>query len=396
MTAPHAGEGMMQRTVIHVVQVPGMLSEPWLAQQLESGTAFTPRFWAMSRGSDPYHWRIRPDTVMRKRWWTMRAARRLEVLGGHSVAAAINRGVALTIRERPELFHAHFGTFAAGWAKVAASTAVPLAVSFYGQDASLRRFRNEPWLGWYQRLFAVCSLALVEGPAMRRRLLDLGCPESKLAIVRLPLGTAMDVDRDGLRRMALTAATAEYAAFIGGRFVEKKGFEVAIRGFAHAFPDGKERLLIVGDGPLRSKILRLIDDLGMVNRTTVLKPVPIDRFVATMRKAAAVLFPSVTAEDGDGEGGAPMALPLAQSAGLRVIVSDHDDLPFASAPGTPVVPSGDADALADTLRTVVGEVRQTSARHVEQVLRAGDFVAREHEPSHLLALREAAYLRALR
>jgi glycosyltransferase involved in cell wall biosynthesis len=294
-----------------------------------------------------------------------------------------------------DLLHAHFGTFASTWTIAARRTRTPMVVSFYGEDASLERFHRPPWSGWYRRMFETAGAVLAEGPAMAARIGGLGCPDEKIAVVRLPTGWPVDPDPAVLDRAATGAPKAEYAAFLGGRFVEKKGFRVGIEAFASAFPSGPERLLVVGDGPCRADLEATADRCQVRDRVEFHPPAPMSEFAGLMDRACVVLFPSVTADNGDGEGGAPMSLPLAQARGRRVIITDHDDLPFAAAPGTPVVASGEVAPLAEALQAVVGEVRACDAAHPAQVWRAAQFVADVHDPERLLREREAVYSAAL-
>jgi hypothetical protein len=76
---------------------------------------------------------------------------------------------------------------------------------------------------------------------MAARLADLGCPRERLHVVRLPFAPPAVLDYVRRPRVA-------YAACFGGRFVAKKGVDVALRAFARAFPGGGERMLLVGTG----------------------------------------------------------------------------------------------------------------------------------------------------
>jgi colanic acid/amylovoran biosynthesis glycosyltransferase len=377
------------RRVIHVVHTPGLLTEQWLAAQVAAQGRYASSLWSYTGGPASYQWPTRPDRVARGQDALSKIARRLD-LRAHNVGV----GAIAAIRSRlvgpisADLCHAHFGTLAVSWAPVARRKRVPMVVSFYGQDASALRFRRPPWSGWYEQLFQSSAAFLVEGPALARRLVDLGCDPAKVEIVRLPVAAAIELGEG-------SASSPTYAAAMGGRLLAKKGFDIGVRAFATAFPTGLERLLIIGEGPEGASLRALVAALGLGDRVTFQPSAPPAEFVAHLRQGCVVLFPSVTAPDGDGEGGAPMVLPLAQACGIRVIVSDHDDLPFAAAPGTPVVPMGNSDELARALAAVVDQVRGDDPAHQEALLAARRFVATEHDPQRLLSAREAVYDRAV-
>src|SRR5205807_4735940 len=137
--------------------------------------------------------------------------------------------------------HAHFGPTGYLFAPLCKASHVPMAVSFYGADASSRDYTTEVWRRRYRRLFRDAQAALVEGPALAARLVALGCPEDRVHVIRLPY-----VLGDGVA--AEPAETPRYDVFLGGRLVPKKGFDIALRAFAAAFPRSDQRLVVVGDG----------------------------------------------------------------------------------------------------------------------------------------------------
>ena len=86
-----------------------------------------------------------------------------------------------------------------------------------------------------------------------------------------------------------------------------------------------------------------------------------------------------------------MTLVEMQWLGVPAIVSDHDDLPFAVAPGSPVLSATDVDAWAEALRTFYDQRSELDALGL-----AGQKFVREHNGvSQNLEARELAYTAAL-
>ena len=65
--------------------------------------------------------------------------------------------------------------------------------------------------------------------------------------------------------------------------------------------------------------------------------------------------PSVTAQNGDSEGGAPTTLLEAQACGVPVVSSLHADIPEVVLDGTSgfLVPERDSDSIAERLESLI-------------------------------------------
>jgi colanic acid/amylovoran/stewartan biosynthesis glycosyltransferase WcaL/AmsK/CpsK len=123
--------------------------------------------------------------------------------------------------------------------------------------------------------------------------------------------------------------------------VPKKGYPLALRALAEARRhDRRLRLRILGEGPLREEVERLVQELGLSDAVTLLGERPREAFLDELDRAHLYLQPSVTAPDGDSEGGAPTTLLEAQACGLPVITTRHADIPG-------IVREGDSALLSD-------------------------------------------------
>jgi colanic acid/amylovoran/stewartan biosynthesis glycosyltransferase WcaL/AmsK/CpsK len=283
----------------------------------------------------------------------------------------------------PAVLHVHYGPLAALQVRLARRMRVPLVASFYGYDATERRFiEDRRWRRRYGRLFDSTQAVIVEGPAMAARVQALGCPAEKLHVVRLP------ADAESLRHCERPKA-AGFLCVLAGRFIEKKGFDVGIRAFARGLADRPDaRLLIIGGGELEPELRGIVAELGIAGRVRWGGRMPFREFMTEIGRANLGLYPSRTASSGDSEGGAPVTLIEAQWLGVPSLVSDHDDLPFVAAPeGTVILAPTAIDAWAETLRELSG----SPARLERMGAAARQYARTYHSPEENVRQREAVY-----
>jgi colanic acid/amylovoran biosynthesis glycosyltransferase len=227
---------------------------------------------------------------------------------------------------RPNLVHAHFGP--AGWEMLAyaCDLGIPLLTSFYGYDASSLP-RHSGWAERFQRLFEGGAGFLVEGPAMARRLEALGCPRRKIHLMPI----SISVDRYPFRARRRDKWEVLRILFVG-RFTPKKGLPLLLEALAQARHDlGPFLLNVIGGGDKEPNARRLTAELGLQDAVRFLGFQPRSEVVREMDQAHLLAVPSVTAPDGDSEGGAPAILLEAQASGLPVLGTDHADIPFVAA-----------------------------------------------------------------
>lgn len=270
-------------------------------------------------------------------------------------------------RERVDVLHAHFGQEGCRALLAKRRTGLPMVTTFYGLDASL--LPSDPyWQRRFRELFSLGELFLAEGSALRERLMALGCPEEKAVVQHL----GVDLDRIRYRvRMPREDATFLVCA----SFREKKGVRYAVEAFGRIcgrYPTA--RLRIIGDGPLRGEIVQKIRDLDLGDRVDVLGVQPYERFLEEVSTCDILLQPSVTASDGDTEGGAPVVLIEAQAAGMPVVATHHADIPEVVRDGVSgfLVPERDVEALAERMVYLLGhpeaweKMGRAGRGHVEQ------------------------------
>lgn len=257
-------------------------------------------------------------------------------------------------RIRPSVIHAHFGP--AGWEILPAARrfAIPLVTSFYGYDASSLP-RNPVWAERLRELFAGGAAFLVEGPAMADRLERIGCPRSKITLMPITIRA----DSYSYRARGLDENEPLRMLFVG-RFVPKKGLQVLLRALRLARPRlGPCELRIIGGGEKDAELRKLAADHGIQDLVTFLGFQPRAEMIREMGSAHLLVVPSVTALDGDTEGGAPTVLLEAQACGLPVLGTTHADIPFVVAPPYRgyLADEGSPESLAESLIRIRSDVR---------------------------------------
>lgn len=218
------------------------------------------------------------------------------------------------------LIHAHFGQEGYRCLSAKQRVGIPMATTFYGLDVSALP-RQRIWRRRYERLFAEGEVFLVEGPFMGERLIALGCAANRVVVQRL----GVDVSKIpfGADRPAGPPVVLTYAVFR-----EKKGLIYAIRAFAKIadkYPDAQLRM--IGDGPSRPQLEDEIQKRRLGARVDMLGMLSHPAALEELRRATVLLYPSVTAADGDTEGGAPVALIEAMAMGVPIVSSLHADIP---------------------------------------------------------------------
>ena len=249
---------------------------------------------------------------------------------------------------------AHFGPTGLLWLPVASLARRRFAVYFHGYDVGAV-LRRDPHA--YADLFASGAALLTNSEYLKSRLMEAGAPEERVAVVRL--GVHPDLAGTPGRK-----ATAGRMLTIA-RLVPKKGIEDSIRAFAaarpHLRPDWSYQ--IVGDGPLRPSLERLVEEerlgawisfRGFLSRSETL---------TALREASLFVLASKADDSGDTEG-TPVAVMEAATLGVPVVATRHAGIPEVLPADAPargfLVPEGNVPALTAAL-TLLGSSEQMRA-----------------------------------
>jgi len=363
--------------VLHTAYVLGNVTERWIESQVLAAERYATRLMGLEMAPNVErqpHWLLAGD---RADLWL--AYKGMFKSGGIStlwLAGALSS-------PSPAAIHCHFGSLAAQQRWLARRLDCQYVASFYGHDATAHRFAQGPiWRRRYQRLFSAADAVLAEGPAMASRIVALGCPQDSVRVVRLP------ADAAGLAT-CLRPKADKFRVVIAGRFIEKKGFDVAIRAFARALKGRSDaELLVIGGGELEGDYRRLVAESGIEAQVSWAGRLPFADFMSQVATAHVGLFPSRTATNGDSEGGAPVTLIESQWLGVPSIVSDHDDLSFVTAPGGGIVlPASDVAQWAEALSSLYHD--STQLEHMSHA--AHEFAKAYHSPQANAQARERIY-----
>jgi glycosyltransferase involved in cell wall biosynthesis len=134
-----------------------------------------------------------------------------------------------------------------------------------------------------------------------------------------------------------------------GRLVYYKGADVLVRAMADVDAD----LVVVGDGPMAAGLRSLAAEVGVAGRVTWRPSLPFEDLVAQYRSADVLALPSTSRAESFG-----IVQLEAQVCGVPCVSTDvPTSVPFVNLDGVTglTVPAGDAKALADALRTLVGD-----------------------------------------
>jgi colanic acid/amylovoran biosynthesis glycosyltransferase len=281
----------------------------------------------------------------------------------------IYRAIALLDAQPYDIIHCQFGTLgpAALMFRQAGLLQGKLVTIFRGIDISSHV--QEQGEDVYEELFAQGDFFLANCQFFRQKAVKLGCNPEKILVH----GSGIDCSKfafkpryfpsDGRVRIATT-----------GRLVEKKGIQYGIRAIAQlAQTHPNIEFNIIGDGPLKTKLEKLIQELKLDGLVKLLGWKNQPEIVEILQQCHIFIAPSVTAADGNQD--APVnTLKEAMAMGLPVISTYHGGIPELVEDGVSgfLVPERDAGAIAQKLSYLIEhpeiwpEMGQAGRGRVEQ------------------------------
>ena len=281
--------------------------------------------------------------------------------------------------DKPSVVHAHFGYSGYYFLPHKKKRRLPLVTTYYGSDLTKHVKSDARWVDRYRRLFEAGDRFLLEGPHMRRKLIELGCPAEKAQVQHLGIET------EKIPFVPRRLAPGEpVKIFMSASFKEKKGIPYAVEAFGRVkrlHPKQPLQLTLLGDASRapgesseKRKILDKIDEWKLRDSVTLLGYQPYPVFFQELYKHHLFLSPSVEAQNGDTEGGSPVSITEAAASGMPVLSTTHCDIPEVVLQGKTgyLTPERDAEALAAALEKLIlrpedWEAMGRAARvHVEQ------------------------------
>lgn len=274
-------------------------------------------------------------------------------------------------KQRATILHSHFAQQAWNNLPVVQRLDIPHVLSVYGWDVTQMPATEPVWQDRMPSLFASLNLVLCEGPHMAETVANLGCPGVKIRVHHL--GTDVDaipckprVWHKGEPLRVLMAAS----------FKEKKGFPYGILALGKLRQRTPLELTIIGDtiagtpdNGEKRRILEAINEAGLGNHVRMLGYQPNTVFHSEAAAHHVFLAPSVTASDGDTEGGAPVAITELAASGMPIVSTRHCDIPNIIEDGAGLLAEErDVDGLTEKLTWLVEHPREwgpmiAAARH---------------------------------
>jgi colanic acid/amylovoran biosynthesis glycosyltransferase len=258
------------------------------------------------------------------RYALYRASRSFSVRQYFGFSAEVARSVGARI------LHSHWGDVAWKDSLSAKRAGLKQVVTFYGKDVNHLPQKNAKWRRRYKTLFQRVELVLCEGPFMAEAIHRLGCPREKIRVHHLGVATGSIAFRPRVWRPGETLKI-----LIAASFREKKGIPdalAAIGEFGRDYP-GIE-VSVIGDAdkdprsqPEKQRILDVVKQYGLERKVKFLGYQPYAVLFDEAYRHHVFISPSLTASDGDTEGGAPVTLIDMAASGMPIISTTHCDIP---------------------------------------------------------------------
>lgn len=252
----------------------------------------------------------------------------------------------------PVALHASFGKSGAYALPIARKLGLPMAVTYYGGDATKTANTKDSFVRVYNRrrakLWEEADLILPCSDFIRRELAAKGAPEDKMVV---HLNTA-DPDRfkPGEKKDLLVFA---------GRWTEKKGIDTLIAALGRLSEelDGWT-VRLIGDGELKEALVRAIEAAGV--KAELPGWVPADEMPQHWAEARIAVVPSRRAKSGDAEG-LPLVCVEAMLSGCALAATRHAGITECVKDGETgyLVDEGDEAALADRLARMLTDKART-------------------------------------
>lgn len=291
----------------------------------------------------------------------------------------------ILLQRHARLIHAYFGPV--GWRMLALKRklGLPLVVTFLGDEIATTL---EPWWWWWiqsgsetpdwparlRELSNEGDLFLTEGPFLRQRLIECGCPPDKVKIQHIAIPV-----RNMPFRPAKQRTDGKVIIMFAGRFCEQKGVLYALEAVRDIWKTrrniefrmiGDEKLT---DGKYAAQVYAFIRNHHLHDCVRLLGFLNHADYLRELQQADIFLHPSVTGANGISEGGAPTTILEAQALGIPVVSTVHCDIPYVTVPGESaiLVPERDSQSLARALEDLLDHPEKWPAmgsagrRHVE-------------------------------
>lgn len=269
-------------------------------------------------------------TVRRSPWRWIGRGRERRGGGPWQISETEVRGIT-SAASGANLLHIFFGNVAVHLLPLLRSTPMPVVVSFHGADVT-GAIASEPFRAAREEVFTRARLVLCRSQELASRVAGLGCPESKIRLMRTVIPERPAVVRE-------PPADDAWHIVQAARWIPKKGLATSLRAFAvfrQSHP--RARFTLAGGGPMEAELRHLCAALGIDESVTFAGFLDRSGMDALFASAHVFVHPSETV-GGDVEG-VPNAMLEAMMSGLPVIATRHGGIPE-------VIRDGENGLLAD-------------------------------------------------
>ncbi len=230
-------------------------------------------------------------------------------------------------KQVPKLIHSHYLTDAVFFHPFTKNLNIPKVCSCYGYDVSVipRKFGLLAKY-YYKKIFKEYDLFLAMTEEMKKDLLALGCPDSKLMVHYHGIDTNFfDLNRkyeiksgvfNLLTIASLYPVKGHLSVLKAVKMLSKKNSEINIR------------YRIIGNGILKEELEDFVEKNKLTDKVTFHPGIKHGQeFIDFLNEADVFLHPSITTKQNDKEG-IPGAIVEAMASGLPVISTWHGGIPF--------------------------------------------------------------------
>jgi len=251
----------------------------------------------------------------------------------------------------PDVIHCHFGPMGVFMSHIleAYKIPIPFATSFYGLDASSMPKNNKAYRCALNKLWERGNAFFAEGPELGNKLIDLGAQSSKVMINPLIVPA-----NDYPPRKTEMNKNKPIQFLMVGRFAEKKGFHLALEALGQLKNEIPEfEITMIGYGELENRYKEIIAKHQIGDHVHFLGGKNHSGVIQALQEHDVFIHPSLLAQNGDSEGGAPTIIIEAQAVGIPVIASTHADIPFVMGYHDFLADEGSIDSLKEKIKKAV-------------------------------------------
>lgn len=290
-------------------------------------------------------------------------------------------------RANAQLLHIFFGHIAVHLLPLIQTSGKPTVVSFHGADV-LVDMEKPAYRASTRKMLDAVTRVLVRSESLRRAVIELGCDETKIDVVR----TGIPLQEFPFRQRNFPE-NGEWRLIQACRLIEKKGLATTLHAFTRFLAEyPKSHLTIAGVGPMLLELRELICKLKISQHVALPGFLPQDQLREIFYASHIFLHPSETGADGNQEG-IPNSMLEAMATGLPVFATNHGGIPEAVENGVSgiLVPEADYEALAAALLSAAKDKSRLS-----KLARAGaEVVARKFDQSGQIRFLEEIYLKLM-